>query len=109
MLRPRKTGWIGFDVGAATVKAGQVVRKGGEFLIRAGAVVPRCERWNADELAGGEPRSSADEMRAAASVCASLAGNVAGAVLPIALCELAQIEVPTGQRWGRNELIRAAE
>jgi Tfp pilus assembly PilM family ATPase len=109
MLRPRKTGWIGFDLGAASDKAGQVMRKGGEFYIRSAAIVPRAERWSIDDLTSGEPRSSADEMRAAASVCGNLAGNVAGAVLPVALCELAQVDVPAGQRWGRNELVRAAE
>jgi Tfp pilus assembly PilM family ATPase len=109
MLRTRKTGWIGFDLGATNVKAGQVVRKGGEYLIRSGAIVPRAERWEMHELASGEPRSSADEMRAAQSVCSNLTGGVAAAVLPIALCEMAQVEVPTGQRWGRNEVVRAAE
>ena len=64
MLRPRKTGWIGFDLGATSVKAAQVVRKGGEYFVRSGAIVTRPERWPADELAAADPRSSADEMRA---------------------------------------------
>jgi Tfp pilus assembly PilM family ATPase len=107
MLRPRKTGWIGFDLGATSVKAAQAVRKNGEFFVRAAAIVPRIERWTPESLA--EPQSSADEMRAAASICDRLTGGVAGVVLPMALCETAQVSVPTGQRWGRAELVRAAE
>jgi Tfp pilus assembly PilM family ATPase len=107
MLRPRKTGWIGFDLGATSVKAAQVVRKNGEFRIRAAAIVPRTEPWNVEALA--DPQSSADEMRAAASVCDRLSGGVAGVVMPMALCETAQVKTPTGQRWGRVELVRAAE
>jgi Tfp pilus assembly PilM family ATPase len=107
MLRPRKTGWIGFDLGATSVKAAQVVRKNGEFLIRSAAIVPRAERWTGEALT--EPKSSADEMRAASSVCDRLTGAVAGVVLPMALCETAQVDVPKAPRWGKADLVRSAE
>ena len=83
------------------------MRKNGEFRIRSAAIVPRTKRWDAETLA--EPQSSADEMRAAASVCDRLSGGVAGVVMPMALCETAQVKTPTGHRWGRTELLRAAE
>jgi Tfp pilus assembly PilM family ATPase len=109
MLGTRTTGWIGIDVGGACVKTAQAVRRGGAFYVRAAAVVPRRERWTPDALAGPEPRSSVDEMLAAASICDRLAGRAAAAVLPMALCEAVQVETPTTHRRSGDDLAALVE
>jgi Tfp pilus assembly PilM family ATPase len=108
MLRSRATGWIGFDVGDASVKAAQVVRKGSEFRIASAAMIPRRQRWKADELTADAPLSSGDEMMAAASICDRLVGRAAAAVLPMVLCETVQVSASTARRGG-DELIASVE
>src|SRR5688572_11827195 len=105
-----KHGWVGFDIGATSVKAAQLVRKEGGYQIRSAALVPRKPRWSAAALAEVQPRSSADELRSAASLCDNLAGNAAAAVLPVALCDIVQMEAPTSKRNGAApDLLRAVE
>ena len=94
MLRTPTTGWLGFDLGGATVKVAQVVRTGGEYRLRAAAIVPRRVRWNPEELTAEQPLSSADELQAAASVAAVGRCSAAAAVLPMTLCDTAHVEVP---------------
>src|SRR5262245_12877016 len=108
MLRSRITGWIGFDVGDASVKTAQVVRKGGEFRIVSAAMIPRRQRWKADELTAESPLSSSDEMLASASICDRLVGRSAAAVLPMVLCETVQVSVSAAQR-GDDELAASVE
>jgi Tfp pilus assembly PilM family ATPase len=108
MFRKRTTGWIGFDVGDASVKAAQVVRKGHEFRIASAALIPRRERWNAEELTADSPLSSADEMLAAASICDRLVGRAAAAVLPMVLCEAVQVSAAAARR-GDDELAASVE
>jgi Tfp pilus assembly PilM family ATPase len=108
MLFTRATGWIGFDVGDASVKAAQVVRRGAEYRIASAAVVARRERWPADELTADSPLSSADEMQAAASLCNGLTGRAAAAVLPMVLCETVQVDASATRR-GDEELTARVE
>ncbi len=103
MLRPSNTGWVGFDVGDASVKAAQAVRVGGEFRIATAAIVPRRERWNPDELTSEEPLSSADELAAAASICDGLAGRAAAAVLPMVLCDAVQVDAAVARNGAGEE------
>jgi Tfp pilus assembly PilM family ATPase len=105
-----KHGWVGFDIGATSVKAAQLVRKDSGYQIRSAAIVPRKPRWSAAVYADDQPLSSADELRSAASVCEHLAGNAAAAMLPVALCEIVQMEAPAGKRHGSApDLLRAVE
>jgi Tfp pilus assembly PilM family ATPase len=108
MLRTRATGWIGFDVGDASVKAAQVVRKGNEFRIASAAMIPRRQRWKADELTADAPLSSSDELMAATSICDRLVGRAAAAVLPMVLCETVQVSASAARRGG-DELVASVE
>jgi len=100
MFASSKTGWVGFDIGAASVKAAQIVRSDGGYRLRAAAIVPRRERWSAATLTDDQPRSSADEVAAAASLCDGLSGSSAAAVLPAAICDMVQMDAPAGKRSG---------
>ena len=110
MLAPRKTGWIGFDFGATSVKTAQVVRKGREYQLRSAAIVPRRTRWNSASLSKEQPISSSDECAAALSLCDGFKGQDAAALLPVAICELLQMDAVATRRGGQgDELLRAIE
>jgi Tfp pilus assembly PilM family ATPase len=109
MFRPRTTGWIGFDLGDATVKAAQVVRAGNEFRIATAAIVPRRDRWDADALTADQPLSSADELAAAASICDGLSGRSAAAVLPMSLCDAVQVAASSTRRGSSEEFAAQVE
>lgn len=107
MFRTPKTGWIGFDLGATSVKAAQAVRHGDEFFIRSAALVPRPERWTAESLPAAAPRTSVDELRAAISVAERFSGAAAGVVLPMPLCEVVQVDSALLNRRGSTALLQA--
>jgi Tfp pilus assembly PilM family ATPase len=109
MLRTPTTGWLGFDLGGAAVKVAQVVRRGGEYRLRAAAIVPRRVRWNPEELTAEEALSSADELRTAASLAAVTRCGPAAAVLPMTLCDAAQVVMPAGNRRDLRELTELVE
>ena len=109
MLRQRDTGWVGFDLGGATVKSAQVVRAGGEFRIRTASIVARRDRWNPALLTADQPLPSADELQAAASICDGLSGRFAAAVAPMVLCEAVQVEGAASQAPVADELIARVE
>jgi Tfp pilus assembly PilM family ATPase len=109
MFAVAKVGWLGFDVGAAAVKAAQVVRADGGYRIRTASVVSRRQAWTAAALAAA-PSSSADELRAAASLCEQASGSSAAALLPPLACDVLQLDAPTAKRGaGPGDLLRAAE
>jgi Tfp pilus assembly PilM family ATPase len=110
MISKGKTGWIGFDIGASSVKAAQIVRRDGGYCIRAAAVVPRRERWSPAALVDDQPKSSAGELMSAASLCDRLTGATAAAMMPAFMCDMVQMDVPTGKRPGvAPDLVRAVE
>jgi Tfp pilus assembly PilM family ATPase len=109
MFARPKTGWIGFDIGATSVKAAQVVRTDSGCRIRAAAIVPRSQRWNAATLVEIQPVSSSDEISAAASLCDHLVGKSAATLLPAALCDLFQMDAPAAKRGDSADLKRAIE
>ena len=112
MLARQKIGWIGFDIGATSVKAAQVVRTEAGPRIRSAAIVPRTERWSPGALAEDRPQSSADEIQSSASLCDRLAGADAATLLPVAMCDLVQIDAPSAKRSGgaaAADLLRAVE
>lgn len=108
--RASKTGWVGVDLGVASVKVAQVVRTDAGPRLRAAAVVRRSRRWTSAALADAPPQSSLDELAAAASLCDQLAGASAAAMLPGALCEVTALEAAAVKRpGGPAELLRAVE
>jgi Tfp pilus assembly PilM family ATPase len=109
MFRTKNVGWIGFDLGATSVKAAQVVRRDGECLLRSAAMAPRPERWSLDILTNDAPRSSANEMATAASLCNRMTGSAAAALLPAPVCEVLQTSASSRTRSDGSELLRAVE
>jgi hypothetical protein len=114
MLARGKAGWVGFDVGATSVKAAQVVRADGECRIRAAAIVPRAQRWAPAAFRDDQPQSSLGEIRSATSLCERLTGSYAATVLPVAVCDLLQMDAPATPRsamrsGGGGELLRSVE
>jgi Tfp pilus assembly PilM family ATPase len=110
MFARNTKGWIGFDIGATSVKAAQLVRSGQTYRLHAAAIVPRSERWPVAALNESEARSSADEISAAASLCEHLVGKNAATVLPAGACDLRQIDAPAAKRTGdKPDLVRAIE
>lgn len=107
MFGTRNIGWIGFDLGATSVKAAQVVRRNGEYLLRSAAVVPRQERWTLDMLAGDVPQPSGNELATAASLCDRLTGSAAAAILPAGACEI--LQTAASGRGDSSEILRAVE
>ena len=110
MFNSCKYGWVGFDVGAASVKAAQLVRKNGDYLLRTAAIVPRRQRWDAEALSAPTPRPSADELSAAAALCDRLTRSPAATMLPVAACEVLQMNAVANKRGGGTpDLARAVE
>jgi Tfp pilus assembly PilM family ATPase len=109
MFQTNNIGWIGFDLGATSVKAAQVVRRNGEYLLRSAAVVPRQARWTIDLLAGDAPQPSGNEMATAASLCDRLTGTAAAAMLPAGTCEILQTTASGRVRGDSSEILRAVE
>jgi Tfp pilus assembly PilM family ATPase len=105
----RKSGWIGFDLGDACVKAAQVVRRDGRYHVRSAAIVPRFERWNPAELTAENSLTSADELQAAASLCGGLSGRSAAVILPMSLCETIQVDAEASTREGGLHAVVEAE
>ncbi len=109
-LNTKKTGWVGFDIGATSVKIAQVVRTESGCRIRSAAIVRRTERWAPGALADDRPQSSADEIESSASLCDRLSGASAAAMLPVAMCDLVQMDAPAAKRTGAApDLLRALE
>jgi Tfp pilus assembly PilM family ATPase len=110
MLLSHKTGWIGFDFGATSVKAAQIVRKNREYQLRSAVIVPRRTRWNSAELMDEPPASSVDECLAALSLDEKFQRGASAALLPMAAGELFQIDALPARRGNRHEdLVRAVE
>jgi type IV pilus assembly protein PilM len=109
MLTTKKHGWVGFDLGAASVKVAQLVRKDGGYRISSAAIVSRSEAWQAAKLAEDRPLSSADELGAAASLCEHLTGSAAAALFPAAMCDGVAIDAPAAKRGAATDWLRAVE
>lgn len=87
----------------------QAVRTSSGVRIRSAAIVPRRARWNAEELTAENPLASADEMQTAAAIGAAPRRGPAAAVLPMSLCEAAQVTVPAASRRDSSELAAIVE
>ena len=55
---PRKLGWIGVDIGTATVKIAQVARSKQGWRVAASVVIPRQQIWQSDQVAGKDAIST---------------------------------------------------
>ena len=108
MFARQTLGWVGFDIGATSVKTAQVLRTDAGYRIHAAAVVPRSERWPAVGLEA-EPLSSSYEVSAAASLCETFAGRNAASLLPIGACDFLHIDPPATSRSEGPDIVRAME
>lgn len=88
MLWARKTGWIGLDIGEATVKAAQVVRHARRWRLAATAIVPRQSAWPEGLNLTSPSQSSGDEVAAARTLQPDFQGRRVAAALPMTVCDL---------------------
>ncbi|RIK86937.1 MAG: hypothetical protein DCC67_02420 [Planctomycetota bacterium] len=107
MVLASKQGWMGFDIGAAGVKAAQLVRRNGAYCIRSAAFAPRRQAWPEPWLATEPPRPSGDEVSCAASLCETVRGRSAAALMPAAACETFSLAAPAGKRGHEHGLASA--
>ena len=91
-IKKNKTGWIGVDLGTSHVKVAQVRRSQGVWQLSSAAIVPRSLAWDLESIADGKYSSSAAEMLAAADLRKEIVGRQVAATLPMAVCQVHQVE-----------------
>ncbi|QEG34201.1 type IV pilus biogenesis protein PilM [Bythopirellula goksoeyrii] len=94
MFRQQKHGWIGIDIGSATVKVAQLARNGDTLRVVARAIVPRSLPVTTEERETElEPLWSASgEIGAAVALANGLRGRKAASTMPMGLCDLHHID-----------------
>ena len=102
MIKKRRTGWIGVDVGTSHVKVVQLARSRNRLHVAAAAIVPRTSKWITSELTEEKAESSAGELGAAASLRPDLIGRSVAASLPMSLCQVHQLE-PSVSRLSHSD------
>ena len=105
-LKQHKTGWIGVDVGTSHLKVAQVSRTAGSWRLSSAAIVPRNLAWDPDNLAADKYASTAEELLAAADLRRDLAGRRVAATLPMAVCQVHQVEGNLGSGQIREDKLR---
>jgi Tfp pilus assembly PilM family ATPase len=88
LLVTAKTGWIGIDVGTATVKVVQLRYCDDQWKWLAAAVVPRRAPWPEHITTDAQVESSRDELSAVNSLLPMLRGHRAAAILPMTVCDV---------------------
>ncbi len=94
MIAPRQTGWIGVDVGNATVKAVQLTRVKNALAWGESVIVPRSSS-RADASAGQEEvLSVAEELTVVRSLGGGFRGRRVAASLPMSVCNVHTFDPP---------------
>jgi type IV pilus assembly protein PilM len=100
----QRLGWIGVDVGTHTVKLAQAARDGDRVRLHRAAVIQRPASWNGDDdLSQAQPITSSPEIRAALE-CGGFAGRSAICTLPMNVCQLRGMNVPSGSDHERRAM-----
>ncbi|TWU29457.1 hypothetical protein [Bythopirellula polymerisocia] len=94
MFRQQKNGWIGIDIGSATVKVAQLAQFDGKLRIIARAIVPRsAPEISEDAETENESRWSASgEIGAAVALAGGLRGRQAALTMPMGLCDIHHLD-----------------
>ena len=110
MMRRRQTGWLGIDIGSASVKVAQLARDGAGLHVLARTIVPR----SAQVLAGEEEQeteklwSASGEIRAALALDGAFRGRQAAVAMPMGLCDVHHIENLSVEEAGLDAVVRRA-
>jgi len=92
MFGSKQLGWIGIDVGTATIKAAQLARDRQGLHVLGTAIVPRKSVCHKSGSHSAEALSCADEMRCALSLREEFRGKRVAISLPMELCEILHID-----------------
>ncbi len=106
MLRARRKGWIGVDLGPRTLALAQVERAGTGVRLAASALVR--EPGSDDAVTGGEAASRAwdgEDVRAALSLAPGFSGRTAACVLPMRATDLSVLTLPPAHEGERRSMI----
>lgn len=89
MLRKEQKGWLGIDLGAASVKVAQVARAEGRLRVVASAQVSRPAGDATGENDSAEPLwSSSGEIRTAVALGKAFRGRHAAVSMPMGCCDV---------------------
>jgi Tfp pilus assembly PilM family ATPase len=110
MLRRRQKGWLGIDIGSASVKVAQLARSAAGIQVLARSMVPRSLATNTpDEEQDAEKLWSAcGEIRTAISLDHGFRGRQAAAAMPMGLCEVHQLDNLALEEAGLDAVVRRA-
>lgn len=94
MFRRQQTGWIGIDIGSATVKVAQLARCGNELRVVARAIVPRTVPEVTEQLENDIESlpSASGEIGAAVALASGLRGRRAALTMPMGLCDIHHLD-----------------
>lgn len=105
-MKSKRNGWIGIDIGTHSVKLAQVRRtEASTFELAASAIILRDAKWDPAELVKSPARSSAAEINAACEIAETYNGRQAACAMPIALCEVRSLEMPSHDEYSIANLI----
>ncbi len=100
----RQIGWIGVDIGVATVKLAQVQRERNGWRLAARCIVPLPEESNAD-LAGGLQRSLLQIIRPLLQSSDAFCGPKMACSLPAAFLQYRKLDLPAGSHAEQRDMI----
>ena len=94
MIHRQQTGWIGIDIGSATVKVAQLARSGGKLRVIAHSIVPRSATEAPEETESEFESlySASGEIGAAVALAKGLRGRRAALTMPMGVCDLHHVE-----------------
>ena len=92
MFRREQRGWLGIDIGTASVKVAQLVRSEDQVCVLATAQVPRWREYPVRVKHSPESLWSArGEIRAAVAIGEGFRGRQAAATMPMGFCDVHQV------------------
>ena len=110
MIRRRQTGWLGIDIGSASVKVAQLARDSAGVHVLARTIVPRT----AQIVSEGEVQeteklwSAGGEIRAAMSLDSAFRGRQAAVAMPMGLCDMHHVDNLSVEEAGLDAVVRRA-
>ncbi len=94
MFRREQTGWIGIDIGTATVKVAQLARRENQLRVITQSIVPRSASSLAidTEQETGGLWSASGDLGAAVSLSHALQGKRAAVSMPMGYCDIHHVD-----------------
>ena len=106
MKRSRQTGWLGIDIGTASVKVAQLARDANGLHVLAQSIVPRSTHHLEAE---GEPIWSAvGEICTAVAVERGFRGRQAAVAMPMGFCDVHRLDHLAFETGDLDSVVRGA-